>query len=46
MLMRNSNTGAFELYDIANNTITSASRWAGWLGMAGRGLWRFLRQRQ
>ena len=24
MLMRNSNTGAFELYDISNNTITSA----------------------
>ena len=25
MLMRNSNTGAFELYDISNNTITSAA---------------------
>ena len=24
MLMRNRNTGAFEVYDIANNTITSA----------------------
>jgi len=24
MLMRNSNTGAFEIYDIANNQITSA----------------------
>ena len=25
MLMRNNNTGAFELYDISNNTITSAA---------------------
>ena len=25
MLMRNSKTGAFELYDISNNTITSAA---------------------
>jgi hypothetical protein len=25
MLMRNSNTGAFELYDISDNAITSAS---------------------
>ena len=24
MLMRNSNTGAFELYDISNNQITNA----------------------
>ena len=25
MLMRNTNTGAFEIYDISNNTITSAA---------------------
>ena len=25
MLMRNNNTGAFEVYDISNNTITSAA---------------------
>ena len=29
MLMRNSNTGAFEVYDIVNNAITFGSgRWA------------------
>ena len=31
MLMRNSNTGAFEFYDIAHNTITSA----GSMGQVG-----------
>ena len=25
MLMRNSNTGAFEVYDISDNTVTSAA---------------------
>ena len=25
MLLRNSNTGVFELYDISNNTITNAA---------------------
>ena len=47
MLMRNSNTGAFEVYDIANNTITSAAAdGPGRAGMAGRGLRRFLGPRR
>ena len=44
MLMRNSNTGAFEVYDISNNTITSRpADGPGRAGVADRGLWRFLR---
>jgi len=45
MLMRNSNTGAFELYDVANNTITSAADGAGRLEWQVAGL-AILRQRQ
>ena len=45
MLMRNNNTGQFELYDISNNTITSAGpmgrvglEWScGWLRPDQRG---------
>ena len=34
MLMRNSNTGAFEIYDIGNNAITPQPAWArsAWSG--------------
>ena len=35
MLMRNSNTGAFEVYDIGNNPITSAAP-MGQVGLNGR----------
>jgi hypothetical protein len=47
MLMRNSNTGAFEVYDIVNNAITLATG-MGQVGLEWQvaGVWRFLRQRQ
>jgi hypothetical protein len=30
MLMRNTQTGGLEIYDIANNQITGAPSWARW----------------
>ena len=43
MLMRNSNTGAFEIYDISNNADhLCGADGPGRSGMAGRGLRRFL----
>ena len=47
MLMRNTNTGAFEIYDISDNTITSAAP-MGQVGLESlvHGLRRFLDTRQ
>ena len=47
MLMRNNNTGAFEVFDINNNHITSAAG-MGQVGLewSGGGFRRLLRQRQ